>query len=111
MNKLVVLWKDDNLINIQEMVTPYIIASKKNGWWDELEVIIWGASQKKVVESEEIQRRIKLMIKQDIPVYACRKCAEDLGIAELLKNLNINVLYTGELLTERLKSEATVITL
>lgn len=44
MNKLVVLWKTDNLIDIQEMVIPYIHNSKKKNWWDEVEVIIWGAS-------------------------------------------------------------------
>jgi hypothetical protein len=111
MKKLVALWKSDNLIDIQEMITPYIITSKKNKWWDEVEVIIWGASQVVVANNEDVKRRINLMNKQDIKIYACKKCAEDLGVIEALKALNINVMYTGELLTEFLQSDATVITL
>jgi len=111
MNKLVVLWKSDNLIDIQEMITPYIIASKKNKWWDDVEVIIWGASQKVVASNDDVKRRIALMLKQNIKVYACKKCAEDLQIEKTLSDLNINVIYTGELLTAFLQSDAKVITL
>ncbi len=106
-----VLWKSDNLLDIYELITPYIIASKKNSWWDEVEVILWGASQKVVVSDEEVKRRILLMQRQNIPIYACKKCAEDLGIEKELIELSINVLYTGELLTEFLQSDAKVLTL
>lgn len=111
MKKLVVLWKSDNLIDIQELITPYIIASKKNKWWDVVEVIIWGASQKIIIDNEDVKRRISLMLKQNIKVHACKKCAEDLGIVDELTKLNINVMYTGELLTAFLQSDAKVITL
>ncbi|MEC9484934.1 MAG: hypothetical protein UMR38_03535 [Candidatus Izemoplasma sp.] len=111
MTKLVVLWKSDNLVDIQEMITPYIIASKKNGWWDSVEVIIWGPSQKIVVENDDVKRRVALMTKQNIPLYACKKCAEDLNVDQALENLGVNVMYTGELLTDFLQSDAKVITL
>ncbi|MDT8337416.1 MAG: hypothetical protein RQ856_06295 [Candidatus Izemoplasmatales bacterium] len=111
MKKLVVLWKSDNLVDIEEMITPYIIASKKNKWWDEVEVIIWGASQKVVATDDEVKRKVALMMKQNINVYACKKCAEDLGIEKELSSQHINVMYTGELLTEFLQSDAKVITL
>lgn len=111
MRKLVVLWKSDNLVDIYELITPYIISSKKNNWWDEVEVILWGASQKVVVNDEEVKRRIRMMQKQNIPIYACKKCAEDLDIEKELIELSINVLYTGELLTELLQSDAKVLTL
>ena len=42
MNRLVVLWKSDNLIDIEEMIAPYILASKQKHWWNEVSVIIWG---------------------------------------------------------------------
>lgn len=111
MNKLVVLWKSDNMIDVNEMITPYILASKKNGWWDEVEVIIWGASQNVVVSDDETKRRVALMLKLGIKVYACKKCAIDLNIEHALTDLNINVIYTGELLTQCLQSDAKVITL
>jgi len=111
MEKLVVLWKGDNLTDILELITPYIIASKKNKWWDDVEVIIWGASQIIVANNEEVKRRVAMMIRQDIKVYACKKCAEDLGLTTALTDQKINVMYTGELLTSFLKSDAKVITL
>ncbi len=111
MEKLVVLWKSDHIIDIEEMITPYILASKRNKWWDEIDVIIWGGSQKIVSTNLKVQKRVKLMISQGIHVCACKKCAEDLNVKENLEALNINVIYTGELLTQALKSDAKVITL
>jgi len=32
MEKLVVLWKSDHIIDIEEMITPNILASKRNKW-------------------------------------------------------------------------------
>ncbi len=111
MNKLVVLWKSDNLIDIMEMITPYTLGSMRYNWWDEVEVIIWGASQKIVSTNKEVQKRIKLMMASGIKVHACKKCAEDLCVVDQLESQGIDVLYTGELLTSFLQSDAKVITL
>ena len=111
MEKLVVLWKSNNLIDILEMITPYILVSQRNGWWDEVEVIIWGASQEIVAHNDEVRSRVKMMVNRKIKVHACLKCAEDLDVVERLKSLGIDVHYSGELLTEILKSDAKLITL
>lgn len=111
MKKLVVLWKSDNLVDIHEMITLYTIHAKKQKWWDEVEVIIWGASQQVVVSNEEVKRKVALMVKLGIPVYACKMCADSLGIEKDLLDLGVNVMYTGKLLTDFLQSDAKVITL
>jgi len=104
MNKLVVLWKTDNLIDIQEMVIPYIHNSKKRNWWDEVEVIIWGASQKVIAENFDIKLDIESMIHDGIKISACKSCSDNLCVTTHLTDLGIDVLYTGELLTDRLQS-------
>jgi len=110
-NKLVVLWKTDHQIDIDEMVLPYLKGSKKNGWWDEVEVIIWGASQKAIAESLELQNQIKELMGLGIKISACKKCADDLCVADQLSRIGVDVLYTGVLLTNHLQSNTTVITL
>lgn len=111
MKKLIVLWKSDNLIDIKEMIFMYITNSMINSWWDQIEVIIWGASQKLVSENIEIQEEIKRMMNLGIKFHACKKCADDLCVSPQLKSIGIDVHYTGLFLTEKLQSDATVITL
>jgi hypothetical protein len=111
MNKLVVLWKTDSIIDIEELSVPYVFASKKNKWWDEVSVIIWGASQKLVSENKNIQAYIKQMLDKGIHVHACKKCADDLCVSDRLSKIGVDVLYTGVLLTEFLQSDAKVLTI
>ena len=52
------------------------------------------------------------MLKENIKVYACKKCAEDLKVEDILNKIGIDVMYTGVLLTEFIKEDNTkVITL
>lgn len=111
MNKLAVLWKTDSIIDIEELLVPYVNASKKNEWWDDVTVIIWGASQKLVSENERLQNYVKEMIEAGIHVHACKKCAEDLCVVNHLSNIGVDVMYTGVMLTEFLQSDAKVITI
>lgn len=111
MNKLAVLWKTDSIIDIEELLVPYVFASKKNKWWDDVSVIIWGASQKIVSENERLQDYIKKMLEAGIRVHACKKCADDLCVADKLSNIGVDVLYTGVLLTEFLQSDSKVLTI
>jgi hypothetical protein len=110
MNKLVVLWKTGNLIDINELVFPYVYNSKLKKWWDDVEVIIWGDSQRAISENKNVQDIVKKMIDANITVYACKKCADDLCLVDHLESLGIDVQYTGALLTKRLQSDAKVIT-
>lgn len=111
METLVVLWKTNHLVDVKEMLVPYVLASKKNGWWDAVVVIVWGTSQKLISDNPEIQADIKQMLATGITVHACKKCADDLCVSDHLSALGIDVLYTGVLLTEYLKSDAKVLSI
>ena len=111
MDKLAVLWKTDNKTDIEEMVIPYILGSMKNGWWDTVDVIIWGASQKIVSEDPEVRKHVEAMIRAGVNVHACKKCSDDLCLTDPLKATGVDVRYTGVMLTEFLKGDTEVITL
>ncbi|MFP4478645.1 MAG: DsrE family protein [Candidatus Izemoplasmatales bacterium] len=110
-NHLLVLWKTDSMIDVEELLIPYVFASKKNEWWDQVSVIIWGGSQRLVSENKAIQDKVIQMLDLGIQVHACKKCADDLCVADHLSQVGIDVLYTGEMLTEYLKSDAKVLTI
>lgn len=105
MKKLTVLWKSSNVTDIERLIIPYILNSKIKGWWDDVEVIVWGDSQHAVAQSKEYQDRVVDMIDQGISVYACKSCADSLGVSDTLEKLNITVMYTGQFLSERLQDK------
>jgi hypothetical protein len=105
MNKLLVLWKTDNMIDIQEMVIPYLNHSFKMKWWDVIEVIVWGASQKVVAENFDIKVDVEAMIHDGIKFAACKSCSDNLCVSNQLTELGIDVIYTGQLLTQRLQDD------
>ncbi len=76
-----------------------------------MEVIIWGASQKIIAEKFDIKLDIEAIIHDGVKFSACKSCSDNLCVTNHLTALGVNVLYTGELLTNRLQSDCTFITL
>lgn len=111
MAKLNILWTTDNKDTVTHMLGMYSINAKSRGWWDEINVLIWGASAKLVATDTEIQTLIKDMLNQQITVEACKGCSDSFGITEALEAVGINVRYTGTSLTEYLQSEDKLLTL
>ncbi|MCF7926473.1 MAG: DsrE family protein [Candidatus Izimaplasma sp.] len=109
--KLLVLWKSDSDIDIHNLIIPYTRNAKKHHWFDDVELLIWGKSQKRAVEST-IQETLKTLMQEGISIYACKMCADDLDVTPSLEAIGVTVKYTGEFLTNRLKdSNCKVITL
>ncbi|QVK20173.1 DsrE family protein [Mycoplasmatota bacterium] len=112
MNKIVVFWKTDNIIDVENIVIPYTHNSLKKNWWDEVVLLIWGASQKLLVENDSLKLDIEAMIHDGVRVIACIGCSNNLGVTNELLELGIEVMGTGVVLTNFLKEENTkVITL
>ena len=68
-------------------------------------IIIWGATAKLVDESPKIQGLIKEAQGESLHISACKSCADQLGVAKSLENLEIEMIYWGEPLTNILKDE------
>ncbi len=111
MEKLSILWTNADPITADKMVFMYAINGKIRNWWDEIEIIIWGATAKLVVENNEIADRVKEAIDAGIKVSACRACAIELGVEDDLVALGIETKYWGEGLTEILKKDEKLLTI
>lgn len=104
MKKLLVVWKSDNNTDISKFIVPFSYNSKAQGWFNEVEVLIWGASQEVVRDSTIYQDNVKTLIHEEIKVYACKMCADATMSTEMLESLGVNVMYTGTYLAEKLSN-------
>lgn len=109
-NELMIVWTTDNKETIMNMICLYAINAKKKGWMDEITVLIWGASQMAVCEDKDIEDKIKEMVELGVNVVACKKCTENMFIEGQLESCGVNVYYTGELLSDWLKSGKSILT-
>lgn len=108
---LYILWTNPNEITAEKMVFMYARNSKLRQWWDEVTVIIWGATVKLVAESKSVQDEIAILNNVGVHVSACIACAEQLGVKEKLQDLGIEVKPWGEPLTEILKQNKKLLTI
>lgn len=108
---LYVLWTNGNPITAEKMVFMYTVNSLIHGWWEKVTLIIWGETAKLVSEDITIQKKIKEAIDAGVHVTACKACADQLGVTETLKKLQIEVKYWGLPLTELLKNNEQLLTI
>lgn len=110
-DQLYILWTNADEVTSDKMVMMYAINSKTAGWWKEVTIILWGAPNKLVAESELIQEKIKMALHTGVKVSACKSCADQLGTTDRLLDLGIEVKYWGEGLTEILKEDGKLLTI
>jgi hypothetical protein len=111
MEKLNILWTTDNEDTAINMLIMYALNSKMKGWWDHVNVIIWGASAKLVAANTRVQSEILEMINQGVHVEACKECSDRAGVTERLIKLGIDVKYMGVPFTEYIKAGEKLITI
>ena len=109
-NKLHILWTNDNPLTAKHMVLMYAPVSKQRELWDEVTVIIWGATSKLVAENKHIQELIKKAQDVGVKFSSCEACAENLGTKQALLDLDIEVIKWGKPLTELIKNKAPLLT-
>jgi len=107
--KLLVLWTTDDKETARQMVFLYTENALTQDWWDEVTLLIWGSSAELVAEDPHIQSYLARLQEAGVRTIACRTCAKNLQVVEDLEALDIDVFYTGELLTEWLQSERQVL--
>ena len=110
-DKLNILWTNDNLITSEKMVFMYGINAKNKQWWDDITIILWGATVKLASENKMIQNLIKEAQDAGVHLSACKGCADQLGLTSALENLDIEVIYWGDPLTKILKSDEKLLTI
>jgi len=109
-DRLLVIWSSADREVALSMVFMYTLNAKLHQWWDEVTLLVWGPSDRLLVEDRELRDHVKQMIDAGVRVIACKACADGFGVTEQLESLGIDVFYTGEFLTNWLKSDAHIIT-
>jgi hypothetical protein len=108
--KLAVLWVSGDRDVAEKSCLMYTHAAKRNGWFDEVVLIVWGSSSRLLAEDEALQKKIKAMMADGVILEACVACSNALGVTDELKELGIDVKGMGVPLTNYLKSGYHVLT-
>jgi len=108
--KLVVLWTSGDKEVAEKMVLMYTFNSKRFDWWKDVTLVVWGPSQKVLVENKDIQDQVKKIMEQGTAVKACKGCSDMYGISEKLEELGVEVKYMGEI-TDYMKEGRHVLSL
>lgn len=102
--RIIIVWSSGDREVAKMMTFMYTHNAKKQGWFDEVRLLVWGPSQKLLVEDEGLQAYIQRMQGDGVAVTACKACADEYGVTEQLEALGIDVMYTGEMLSDALKA-------
>lgn len=106
-----ILWTNDNPVTAEMMVFMYSLNSLKQGWWDKVTIIVWGATAALVAQDPNIQKQLKELMAGGVTVSACKACANELGVTDTLRGMGFEVKYWGQPLTELLQSGAPMLTI
>ncbi len=106
-DKLVVLWTSDDPYLAERVAFMYTHAAKRNNWFKDVTLIIWGPSAKLTSENLKIQQKLHAMQKDGIKIRACIACANAYNVSDKLKDLGLEVAGMGVPLTKYLKDGST----
>jgi hypothetical protein len=100
---LVVLWSSGDPEVAEKACLMYTGAAKKNGWFKEVILIVWGPSEKLLAENWKLKEKIAAMKKSGVIVEACVACSNMYGVTDELKVCEVDVKGMGVPLTRYLK--------
>lgn len=110
-NKLAVLWTSGDPNVAEKMVFMYTLNAKRQGWFDEVVLIIWGPSAKLITENEMLKDYLKTMQEEGVKTEACMSCAKMYGVDEKLAEMGVDVKGMGIPLSNYLKEGWKVLSL
>lgn len=110
-NELFILWTNADVLTAEKMVMMYATNSLLEHWWGAVTVIIWGATAKLASENALIRDKLKTAQSAGVQFSACKACADQLGVTDILEGLGIEVKYWGQPLTGILRENRKLITI
>jgi len=109
-SRLAVLWTSGDREVALKVTFMYTANAKRQGWFDEVTLIVWGPSSKLLSEDAELQEQVQGMAEAGVEVVACKACADSYGVSDALTGIGIDVKYMGRPLTDMLQGDWKVIT-
>ena len=101
-NKLAIVWISVDKRAAIDMALLYARDSLINGWWKNVELILWGPSVQEAAESAAVQNELAILQNLGVPIRVCMACAVRYGVSQKLLDLGYEVSGMGEHLTELL---------
>ena len=101
--KLMVVWTSADPDVAEKVCLMYTHAAKTYGWFAEVQLVVWGPSQRLLIDDPSIQAKVKAMQEDGIVVEACVACAKQLGLVDQIEALGYEVKGMGKPLTQALK--------
>jgi len=108
-DSLKVLWHSPDKETALSLALLYTKNAKLRGWWENIEIIIWGGASVLAATDKDVQDEIKDLMHIGIVVKACRGCAIMYGVEEEIAAIGVTVLSMGPQLSEYLKEGYTVL--
>ena len=109
-NKLLIVWSTEEIEVAKKMVLLYSGVVLPRGYWDEAILMIWGPSARLLSENTELQDKLKEISGTGVQLQACVVCTDEYGVSQKLKKLGVELIHTGEILTQALQSDWKTIT-
>ena len=100
---LVVLWSSGDPEVAEKACLMYTHAAKRNNWFKEVILIVWGPSEKLLAENSALKDKVASMKKDGVIVEACVACSNMYGVTNELKVCEVDVKGMGVPLTRYLK--------
>ncbi len=110
MDKLLIVWSTAEIEVAKKMVLLYSSVILPRGYWERAHLMIWGPSAKLLAENEALQEMVSQIKATGVELSCCVVCSDEYGVTEKLATLGIEMIHTGELLTDALKDDWKVIT-
>ena len=108
-SRLAVVWTSGDREVALKVAFMYTLNAKRQGWFDEVTLIVWGPSSNLLAHDQELQEYVQRMAEEGVTLVACQACADSYGVSEDLRALGIDVKYMGVPLTEMLQGDWEVI--
>jgi hypothetical protein len=102
-SRLAVIWTSSDPDVAHRVCFMYTDNAKKQKWFDEVTLIVWGPSARLLAGDKDLQAKIKGMLEDGVKVQACLACADSYGVTDRLRALGIDVKYMGKPLTDLIK--------
>ena len=104
-NKLLIVWSSGEVEVAKKLVLLYSSVMLERSYWDEATIMVWGPSALVLAQNEEIQTQMLAVKETGVKFNACVVCTDDYGVSPKLKELGVELIHTGEMLTEALQSD------
>ena len=109
-SRLAVLWTSGDPEVAHNVCLMYTHAARKQKWFDQIVLIVWGPSARLLSADKKLQVKIKTMLDDGVTVQACIVCADSYGVTERLRELGVEVKGMGRPLTDMIKQGWKILT-